>query len=188
MRGRPAVMQTSGAATEKFRSEEALYIAPNSNITPLGLCHDPRPEPEKYSAPQSVFSDWVKEECCPNLANSQHQEDMSKAPSSLTLGSVVSAVFGGRWACAHLAAHAGVKRTRAAAHEASKPASAVNSFKLLCTTPHLFLTGSVPASTFPLYAQYFWLSLFSMSSFKLSICWMTPLCIFHHQSVTLQTH
>ena len=100
------------------------------------------------------------EECCPDLANSQHREDMSKAPSSLTIRSVVSAVFGGRWACAHLAAHAGVKRTRAAAHEDSKPASAINSFKLLCTTP-LFLTGTVPASTSPLYAPYFWLSLFS---------------------------
>ena len=64
-------------------------------------------------------------------------------------------------ACAHLAAHAGVKRTRAAAQEEAKPASAINSFKLLCTTPHVFLTGSVPASTCPLYAPNFWLSLYS---------------------------
>ena len=105
VRGRPVVMQTSGAATEKLRSEEALYIAPNSNTTPLGLHRDPRPEPEKYPAPR-VFSDWDKEECCPDLANSQHREDMSNAPSSLILGSVASAVFGGRWACAHLAANA----------------------------------------------------------------------------------
>ena len=127
-----------GRRTEKVRSEEALYIAPNSNITPLGLFRDPRPELEKYSAPRILFSDWVMEECCPDLANSQHREDMSKAPPSLTIGSVVSAVFGGRWACAHLAANAGVGRTRAVAREDSKPASAINSFKLLCTTPHFF--------------------------------------------------
>ena len=55
LRGRPVVMQTTGAATENVRSEEALYIAPNSNITPLGLYRDPRRELEKYSAPHSVF-------------------------------------------------------------------------------------------------------------------------------------
>ena len=38
----------------------------------------------------------------PGFANSQHREDMIKAPPSLTLGSVVSAVFGRRWACTHL--------------------------------------------------------------------------------------
>ena len=184
VRGRPVVMQTSGAATEKLRSEEALYIAPNSNTTPLGLYSDPRPDPEKYSAPQSVFSDWDKEECCPDLANSQHREDMSKAPPSLILGSVVSAVFGGRWACAHLAAHAGVGRTRAVAREDTKPASAVNSFKLLCRSPHFYLTGSVPASPVRLIGFPF----SRMSSFKLSMCRMTPLYIFHQQSVTLQTH
>ena len=138
VRGCPVVMQTSDAATEKLRSEEALYIAPNSNITPLGLYRDPRPELEQYSAPQIIFSDWVMKECCPDLANSQHREDMSKAPPSLTIRSAVSAVFGGRWACAHLAANAGVGRTRAAVCEDSKPASAINSFKLLCTPPHVF--------------------------------------------------
>ena len=83
---------------------------------------------------------------------------MSKAPSSLTLGSVVSAVLGGRWACAHLAAHAGVKRTRAATHKDSKPASAVNSLKLL--TPLFFdwlRTCKYLSALYP----YFWLSLFS---------------------------
>ena len=55
VRGCPVVMQTSGAATEKLRSEEALCIAPNSNITPLGLYRDPRPEHEKYSAPRILF-------------------------------------------------------------------------------------------------------------------------------------
>ena len=35
-------------------------------------------------------------------------------------------------------AHAGVGGTKAAAREDSKPASAVNLFKLLCTTPLFF--------------------------------------------------
>ena len=56
VRGRSVVMQTSGAA-EKLRSEEALYIALNSNTSPPGLCRDARPELEKYSAPGNVFSD-----------------------------------------------------------------------------------------------------------------------------------
>ena len=50
------------------------------------------------------------------------------------------------------------------------------------------LTGTVPASTSPLCTRTFGIPFSRMSSFKLSICWMTPLYIFHHQSVTLQIH
>ena len=55
VRGRSVVMQTSGATAEKLRSEEALYIALNSNTSPPGFCRDTRPELEKYSAPGNVF-------------------------------------------------------------------------------------------------------------------------------------
>ena len=62
---------------------------------------------------------------------------------------------------AHLASYAGVKRTRAAAHEDSKPASAINSLQAPLYNSSFFLTGSVPVSTSPLKTPYFWLSLFS---------------------------
>ena len=129
VRGRSVVMQTLGATAEKQRSEEALYIALNSNTSPPGLCRDAGPELEKYSAPENVFRIGLRRSVVhhPGLANSQHREDMSKAPPSLTLGSALSAVFGGRkvGVCSP-GAHASVGRTRAAAREDSKPASAVN--------------------------------------------------------------
>ena len=96
----------------------------------------------------------------PGLANSQHREDMSKAPPSLTLGSVVSAVFGGRWACTHLEPMPALEEPRqphVRIRSPLRPSTCSSSF----VQPLFFLTASVPASTSTLYTPYLWLSLFS---------------------------
>ena len=93
----------------------------------------------------------------------------------------------GRWACAHLEpmpalGEPGQPHVRI--RSPLRPSTCSSSFIQL----HFFLTVSVPASTSTLYTPYFWLSLSSDGPFTLSMCWITPLHIFHKQSVTLQTH